>query len=119
MQDDWDCMVAYAREFLDIVRDDYRVVWWKLFNCADSSRWHNILRIEELFFCLPVASGHLEQVYLQLKMTKTDRRTCLAEETLDDLMRINVSGPALADWDPDSAIDHWWREGQRRPTSEY
>ena len=29
-------------------------------------------------------------------------------------MRINVSGPALADWDPDSAIDHWWREGQRR-----
>lgn len=76
VQEEWDDMVGYGKSFLDLVRDDYKVVWWKLYNCPDAKRWENVLGVVELLFCLPVANGHLEQVFSKLKIIKTDKRTC-------------------------------------------
>ena len=43
--------------------DDYKIIWWKLFNAPDSTKWTNILAVVELLFCLPVSNGHLERVF--------------------------------------------------------
>ena len=69
-----------------------------------------MLAIVELLFCIPVANGHLERVFSQLKLIKTNRRTSIKEDTLDQLVRISVEGPPLSDWDPACAMQLWWRE---------
>ena len=93
VQEEWDDMVDYGREYLNLVQEDYKVLWWKLFNAVDSGQWKNILGVVELLFCLPMSNGHLERVFSQLKLIKINRRTRLGEDTLDRLIRINVEGP--------------------------
>ena len=93
VQEEWDDMVDYAKKYLNLVQLDYKIIWWKLFNAVDATQWSNILPIIELLFCLPMANGHLERVFSQLKLVKNTRRTSIREDTLDQVLRINVDGP--------------------------
>ena len=68
----------------------------------------------ELLFCLPVSNGHLERVFSQIKLIKNNRRTCLNENTLDELVRINAEGPPLSKWDSSFALDMWLKDKARR-----
>ena len=112
--EEWDDMVEYGKQYLNLVQQDYQTIWWKLYNAVDSKKWSNILSVVELLFCLPMANGHLERVFSQLKLIKNNRRTSFNEDTLDQLLRINLVGPPLADWDATGAIELWWREKKRR-----
>jgi hypothetical protein len=114
VQGEWDDMIEYSRQYINLVRDDYKVVWWKLFNCADASKWSNILAVVELLFCIPVANGHVERVFSHLKLIKTNRRSSMKEDTLDHLLWANLEGPPLANWDPACTMLLWWREKVRR-----
>ena len=56
-----------------------------------------------------------------MKRIKTDWScTCrLGTDTLDMLMRVNVEGPKLADFDPKPIVNRWWgllARGQSGPT---
>ena len=112
--DEWDAMVDYAKRYLDLVRDDYRVIWWKLFQSADAKNWSNILVLVELLFCIPVANGRVERLFSHLKLIKSNRRSTLSEERLDHLLRIKVDAPPLAQWNPSAAVDLWWSDKTRR-----
>ena len=61
-----------------------------------------------------MANGHLERVFSRLKLIKSNRHTCLREDTLDQLLRVNVEGPPLAEWDATGALELWWKEKTRR-----
>ena len=52
VQEEWDDMVDYGKRFLNLVQDDYKVNWWKLFNSVDASKWSNVLKVMELLFFL-------------------------------------------------------------------
>ena len=112
--EEWDDMVEYACKFLNLVQEDYKVIWWKLFNAVDAKKWANVLAVIELLFCLPVANGRLERVFSQLKLIKSNHRTCLKEDTLDQLIRVNVEGPPLAEWDALTALKLWGDAKVRR-----
>ncbi len=49
IQEEWDDMVDYAKRYLNLVQEEYRVIRWKLFNSTDSSKCANLLA---LIFCL-------------------------------------------------------------------
>ena len=100
-------MVDYARCYLNIVEEDHQTIWYKLFNCTDSSKWKNILALVELLFCLPMAIGRVERAFSVMKVVKTDRRNCLGEDHLDDLMRITIDGPPLSQWNASQAVTLW------------
>ena len=68
----------------------------------------------ELLFCLPVANGHVERLFSSLKLIKTDRRSCLNEDHLDNLVRITTDGPPLAEWDATAAVQLWWNDKTRQ-----
>ena len=71
-------MSCFSTErYLNLVQEDYITIWWKLYNSFDAHKWSNIL---ELLFCLPMANGHLERVFSQLKLIKTN---CLGKNQLD------------------------------------
>ena len=114
VQDEWDDMVDYGRRFLNLVQDDYKINWWKLFNAVDANKWTNVLTVIELLFCLPLSNGHLERFFSQIKLIKNNRRTCLRENTLDQLIRIYVEGPPLSEWDASCALDLWFQDKTRR-----
>ena len=107
-------MVEYAKKYLNLVQLDYKVIWWKLFNAVDATQWSNILCVIELLFCLPMANGHLKRVFSQLKLVKNTRRTSIREDTLDQVLRINVDGPPVSEWNAAGALDLWLREKTRR-----
>ena len=69
VQDEWDDMVLYSKQYLNLVQNDYKVIWWKLLNSVDAKCWCNALGVVELLFCLPVSNGHLESIFSQLKKT--------------------------------------------------
>ena len=63
--------------YINLVQDPYRVVWWKLFNSPDANKWTNILTLVELTFCIPLSNGHVERCFSQLKLTKTNKRVSM------------------------------------------
>lgn len=107
-------MLEYAKQYLNLVQEPAEVIWWKLFNASCSSRWSNILCLVQLLFCIPMANGHVERTFSILKLIKTERRNCLSENHLDDLMRISVDGPPLSLWDATTSVHLWWKDKQRR-----
>jgi len=59
----------------------------------------------ELLFCIPMANGRVERTFSQLKLIKSNQCTCLKEDTLDELIRINVEGLPPAQWDASTAVE--------------
>ena len=111
--EEWDNMVEYARQYLNLT-DNYKIVWWKLFNAPVASKWKNVLVVVELLFCFPIVNGTLERVFSQLKQFKDDARCSLNESTLDNLLRISVEAPPLSDWCAEGALDLWFKDKKRR-----
>lgn len=46
-----------------------------------------------------------------MKLTKSDRRSCLSEDRLDS---IRIEGPPLEQWDSENAVQLWWGDKIRR-----
>ena len=90
-----DDLVSYGKDYLNLATEENNVIWWKLFNSPSAKEWANILGLVEMLFCLPMSNGHLERVFSQLKLIKTNRRNCLSEDRLDSLVRIATTGPPL------------------------
>ena len=53
-------------------------------------------------------------MFSTLKWIKTDRRSCLGEDTLEDLMRISLDGPPFANWNAKHAVELWSKGKARR-----
>ena len=115
IQEEWEDIIDYAKRYLNLVQENYTTIWWKLFNAVDASKWQNILRVVELLFCLPLTNGRLERLFSQLKLIKSDRRSSLGENRLDQLLRITVDAPPLSKWDASGAVQLWWEDKTRRP----
>ena len=60
INEEWEDMLDYARRYLNITKEDSNIIWFKLFNCPDSTKWRNVLALVELLFCLPMANGRVE-----------------------------------------------------------
>ena len=44
IQEKWD-MLSYAKQYVNLIQNSYKEVWWKLYNCADTFKWSNILSL--------------------------------------------------------------------------
>ena len=112
LEEEWEDTAEYAKRYLNIVQEDYRMIWWKLYNLVNSKKWANILSLVELLFCLPMANGHVEGLFSSLKLIKTDRRSCLSEDHvhLDHRVSITVDGAPLTEWNASAAMQLWWKD---------
>lgn len=68
-----------------------------------------------LLLSLPASNAKLERVFSQLNVVKTNKRTSLTNESLDDLLLLTSDSVPLKDFCPDDAINFWWRDKVRRP----
>ena len=111
IQNEWDDMVLYAKQYINLVTCSYKEVWWKSFNCPDTVKWSNILSLVELIFLIPLSNGHLERCFSQLKVMKWNRRSCLKRDHLDSLLRIKIP---LDERQRKDAIRLWFQAKTRR-----
>ncbi len=80
-------ILNYAVQYISLATLEYRVVWWHVFHAPNASEWHNALLLIELLFSLPASNGKVEQAFSQLNIIKSDKRTQLSNESLNDLVR--------------------------------
>ena len=102
-------ILQYSTLYISLSTSDYRAVWWRLFYAPCASEWTNVLALPELLFSLPASNGIVERVFSRLKIIKSDKRTLLANDTLNDLLTVSMMNWSLKDFDPDKATDLWWR----------
>ena len=62
-----------------------------------------------------MSNGKVERLFSQLKTIKTEKRSLLSKDHLDDLLLLNSDAVSLKDFNSDDAIDLWWRAKTRRP----
>ena len=102
--------------YISLATCEYRAVWWpQLFHAPCASEWANMLILAELLFSLPASNGKEERTFSQLKVIKSDKRTSINNDTLDDLLTIVTSDCSTKDFNPDKAID-LWQSKTRRPS---
>ena len=61
VKEEWDDIVDCSKPYINLVQDDYKVVWWKFF---DSNKWSNLLAVVELLFCHLNTNGWVKRVFL-------------------------------------------------------
>ena len=115
LQKEFHEILLYATHFISLSTMSYQAVWWRLFHAPDSSSWLNILTLARLLFTLPVSNGKLERVFSTLKTIKSEKRSSLGNELLDDLLVLNTDVVPLKEFNPDHSIDLWWSASTRRP----
>lgn len=105
LQDEVTEAVEYARSYLSIEIEPYHKVWYKLYVSPDASKWENLLVLCELCFSLPFTNGSVERMFSTLKLVKTDRRTRLHQDTLNDLLEVRLEGPPLESFSPKHPVE--------------
>lgn len=115
--DEWHALLWHAKMYFNL-QDHYRKTWWKIFNCANTGDWSNILLLVELIFSLLVSNSAVERVFSRLNLVKTDKRCRLGEDRLDQLVQIAFDGAPLEQWDASDAIQVWWKDKQWREACE-
>ena len=43
LQGEWDDLVGYGKDYLNLATEENNVIWWKLFNSPSAKEWANIL----------------------------------------------------------------------------
>ena len=110
IQDEIEKIVDYGCKYLDINKLDYCEAWYKLLSCPDAQKWTNVSSLCELAFSLPFSNGRVEQIFLSMKIIKTDCRTNLQADTMNDLLEIYVEGPPFSSYCADKAVELWWND---------
>ena len=115
IKEEMQSLLLYAVHFISLSTLDYRTILWRLFNTPSSSEWSNALILVELLLSLPASNGKLERVFSQLNVIKTNKRTSLSNESLDDLLLLTSDSVPLKDFCPDDAINFWWKDKVCQP----
>ena len=102
--------VQYSRKYLNIDKEAYQKVWYRLHTSPDSASWPNLLHICNLLFSSPFSTAKVERTFSVLKVIKSEKRTSLNSDTLGDLLEIKTEGPPLSSFSADAAIDLWWKD---------
>ncbi|KAK6191936.1 hypothetical protein SNE40_003508 [Patella caerulea] len=94
-------------------------VWQRVSQEDVNNNYSNIMKVIHLTSCFPLSNASCERGFSTMKRIKSDWRCRLSNSTVDMLMRIDLEGPPLNDFNPRPFVNKWWLNGQRskRPNS--
>ena len=79
-------------------------------NKTISSIFPNKSAFAQVCHVVPIHTADVERTFSQLKLIKTRIRNCLAESTLDSLLRISIEGSSYEDYPLSEAVELWARK---------
>ena len=112
--EEWQALLAYATSYLNPAGQSYSRIWYKILNFSRKSEWCNILLLVELLICLPVSNAVVERLFSMMKRIKTRLRSSMGQIRLNHLIRIQMGGHSLAEFDA-TAATKLWSKSTRRP----
>ena len=118
INDELEEMFSFCTTYVDVLAENYKKIWYKLFSAHDAHKWCNVLLISELLFSLPFANSKVEQALSMLNLIVTERHSVLGGSVLDDLMEINVEGVPTNCFTANHAVQLWWTHCAQKPTEE-
>jgi hypothetical protein len=88
------------------------VDFWSYFMSSAVVDWPNdLLHLLKISLTIPVGSADIERGFSVLNYVYSDRRHSLTKEHIEDIVRINVNGPDLKNFDALAYALHWRVEG--------
>lgn len=115
INDELEEMFSFCTNYVDVLAEDYKKIWYKLFSAHDSQKWCNVLLISELLFSLPFANSKVEQALSTLNLIEAEYHPALTSTVLNDLMEINVEGPPTDCFSANNAVQLWWTNCAQKP----
>ena len=109
LQEEWDDTVDYARRYLNLVQEEYQVVWWKLFNAVDVKKWSNILSMAALLS--PHGQWSCREDLFSAKADQ-DRETYMFYDRQARLL-VTDCCRCTSKWDASGAVQCWWGDKKR------
>ena len=76
----------------------------------------DILSLFDLLATIPASSSEAERGFSQMNLMKSEIRTKLTDDHLNQLMRIKLEAPEVGLYDPTAAIQKWNGAANRRPS---
>ena len=95
------------------------LVIWKVGLITTLRLLQNILRLVQIMLVLPISSAVCERGFSSVNRIKSDVRSSLHTETVEDLIRISVEGPQLEDYDARQDVKQWFSQGKRSRRPNY
>ena len=68
----------------------------------------------EISLVMPWSTSAFERGFSAANIINTSHRSCLQQQTMDDLMQVSVNGPSLSNFSPDKALELWWAAAQKK-----
>ena len=81
--------------------------WSDLNQQLQSANLHHILAVMDLILTMAPSSAEAERGFSQLKLIKTDLRSTLGQDVLNQCLGIKMLSDDITTYDPLPAIDHW------------
>ena len=90
---------------------------WPELNRSFSSECPNLLALIDLVLSLPASTAECERGFSHMKRIKSDLRSTLNSDALNDLMLTQLLAPSVRQFTPKQAVEVWLKKGprQRRP----
>jgi len=112
--DQWQQLVsaiANTTEFF-LFRQSEPVIFWGKMLALEHLPWNNdIKKIIQMILVFPIGSADAERGFSILKHARYDRRSSLATESLDAILRIRINGPEIAKLNALKYAQLWERTG--------
>ena len=84
-----------------------------------SHSFSNLVHFIRILLLLPVSNAIVERGFSAMRRIKTDWRSSLGKESLDNLMRISIDGPPTENFEPKEATRWFFTTARRSGTQPY
>ena len=111
IQDEWLKLKLYMHNRRNMNTKD---LYKRLFMSSLNEKFSNILTLVEIVLVIPTSSAICERGFSAMARKKSDWRSKLGPEMLDNLMSISINGPPINEYNCASALYRWHNGGQRK-----
>ena len=87
---------------------------WDEINLRYKMNHQTMLKVMDLILTLPATRSEVGIGFSQMKLIKTNIRSILSTENLDNLITIKMLVASIEEFDPIPAIEHWNVAGIRQ-----
>lgn len=99
-------------QFCILRKNNDPVEFWSYFMSSAVVEWENdVLHLLKISLTIPVGSADIERGFSVMNYVNTEKRYSLTKEHIEDIVRINVNGPALENFDALAYALRWRVEG--------
>ena len=105
-------VLRYAHQYFNASNINPIEFWSKILSLADEHTfWKPTTLIIEICLCAPFSNASLERLFSKMNLIKTTLCNCLTNDSLNSILRINISGLSLQSFHDEhleKCVNYWF-----------